>query len=76
MQIREGGKTFKTLEILVGTSLKMFVCTHFVYCDAFRVLKEKKENPENKEVAHFYGENWCTAKRQTSSFRRTQRSMV
>lgn len=57
MQIREGGKTVRTLQILTGiSSLKMFTYIHFGYCDASRVLKEKKKNPENKEVARFYGE--------------------
>lgn len=57
MQIREGRKTFRTLQILAGiSSLKVFTYIHFGYCDAFRVLKEKKKNPENKEMARFYRE--------------------
>lgn len=48
IQLREGRKTLKALEILIGTSLKMFAYIHFGYCDAFRVLTEKKRNPENK----------------------------
>lgn len=38
----------------------MFAYIHFGYCDAFRVLTEKKENPENK------GENVQSSK--TDSF--------
>lgn len=48
MQIGEGKKTSKTLENQNRhfLSLKMFTYIHFGYCDAFRVLKEKKELQE------------------------------
>lgn len=48
IQLRENRKTFKTLEAVISTSLKMLAYIHFDYCDAFRVLAEKKESPESK----------------------------